>query len=414
MSDPSHETATPRLTQSHRDGELDAKAETCRRDATGLNEPESPRAAYIHVPFCRHRCGYCNFTLVAGRDDLIASYLQAIERELSWLETPRQVDTLFFGGGTPTHLPERELRQLLEVVGRWFPLAAGHEFSIEANPADVTAEKVELLAGCGVNRISLGVQSFNAAKLEVLERDHRREQIEVAFGRCRDKMASVAADLIFGVPHETRDNWHEDLHAAIDLGIDHLSTYGLTFEQGTSFWSRLQKEELDQLDEEDERWMYEAAIDILTDAGFEHYEVSNFAKPSHRCRHNETYWLGGGYYAAGPGAARHIFGRRETNHRSTTTYIKRVLADESPVAESEQLNAEASARERLVFGLRRIEGIDRAEFARATGFTIERLTGESLGRFTEAGLLHDDGQRVALTRRGLLVSDSLWPEFLTC
>lgn len=377
--------------------------------------PAAPaRAAYIHVPFCRHRCGYCNFTLVAGRDDLIDSYLEAIECELSWLESPCEVDTLFFGGGTPTHLPLAQLQQLLELATRSFPLAEGHEFSIEANPIDVTAKSVKLLAAYGVNRVSLGVQSFDAAKLELLERDHRRTEIVAAYELVRQQIDSVSLDLIFGVPGETRQTWRDDLSAAIKVKPDHLSTYGLTFEQGTSFGARLQKGELAQADEEDERWMYETAIETLTNDGFEHYEVSNFAKPGHRCRHNETYWIGGEYFAAGPGAARYINGCRQMNHRSTTTYIKRVLAGESPVAETEKIDAEGVARERLVFGLRRLSGVDRERFASATGFTIEQLVAEPLQKFVAAALLEDDGVRIRLTRRGLLVSDSIWPEFITC
>ena len=158
--------------------------------------------------------------------------------------------------------------------------------------------------------------------------------------------------------------------------------------------------------------MYEEAIDLLNAAGFEHYEVSNFARPGHRCRHNENYWLGGQFFAAGPGAARFIGGRRETNHRSTTTYIARVLGDESPVAESEQLAPEDAARERLVFALRRLEGIDTADFANATGFAVEQLGGDALRRMIELGFLELSAGRLRLTRRGLLISDAIWPEFL--
>jgi len=372
-----------------------------------------PRAAYIHVPFCRHRCGYCNFTLIAGRDDLVEVYLQAVARELSWLETPREVDTLFIGGGTPTHLSRDQLQQLCATVKRWFPLASGHEFSVEANPLDLTKDKAELLASHGVNRVSLGVQSFSASKLELLERDHRGEQIVAAFEAARRTMRSVSLDLIFGTPGETPENWQSDLQQALALAPDHLSTYGLTFERGTSFWSRLQKNEIRQVTEEVDRSMYLMAIELLTRAGFEHYEVSNFAKPGHRCRHNEVYWAGETYYAAGPGAARYVEGRREMNHRSTTTYLQRVLADQSPVAEAETLSPEDSARERLVFGLRRLEGVDRDGFAAATGFGIDRLVGRSLAEFVRANLLEDNGSRIRLTRQGLLVSDSIWPEFLS-
>ena len=372
-----------------------------------------PRAAYLHVPFCRHRCGYCNFTLLAGRDDLIDAYLQAVERELSWLDTPREVDTLFLGGGTPTHLPDTQLRQLLEIATKWFPLTDGHEFSVEANPIDVTGRKVDLLSEFGVNRISLGVQSFDAAKLQQLERDHRRDEVLRAFEFAAASVKSVSLDLIFGVPGETREVWQRDLQAAIELQPHHISTYGLTFEPGTSFGTRLQKGEMRQLEEDVERWMYETAIDTLASAGFEHYEVSNFATRERRCRHNETYWLGGSYHAAGPGAARYIDGRREMNHRSTTTYINRVLAGKKPVAESETLDAESAARERLVFGLRRLEGVTKDRFATTTGFSVDQLVGEPLQQFVHTGLLEDDGDRIRLTREGLLVSDSIWPEFLT-
>jgi oxygen-independent coproporphyrinogen-3 oxidase len=223
---------------------------------------------------------------------------------------------------------------------------------------------------------------------------------------------SVSLDLIFGVPGESLDDWRRDLETAISLAPDHVSTYGLTFEKGTAFWSRLSHGELARIEEETERQMYEMAIDLLTAAGFEHYEVSNFARPGHRCRHNETYWRGGQYFAAGPGAARFIDGRRETNHRSTTTYIRRIFAGESPVAESEQLAPEDTARERLVFALRRLEGIDAEQFAAETGFSITALAGDALPRLIDLGLMEIAEGRLKLTRRGLLVSDAIWPEFL--
>jgi oxygen-independent coproporphyrinogen III oxidase len=374
--------------------------------------PALPSAAYIHVPFCRHRCGYCNFTLVAGRDDLVEDYLRALARELSWRETPREVDTLFLGGGTPTHLPAEQLARLLELATSWFPLAPGGEFSVEANPIDLDEPRAAALAAGGVTRLSLGAQSFRPQKLARLERDHRAGEIERAFAAARRFARSVSLDLIFGAPGETLADWTEDLHSTLALAPDHVSTYGLTFEKGTNFWSRLSRGELARLDEDLERQMYELAIDSLTASGLEHYEVSNFARPGHRCRHNETYWTGGQYDAAGPGAARFIGGRREMNHRSTTTYIARVLAGQSPVAESEQLGPEDAARERLVFALRRLEGIDIDEFAASTGFTVEQLGADVLGRLTSHGFLNLASGRLRLSREGLLISDAIWSEFL--
>lgn len=371
-----------------------------------------PRSAYVHVPFCRRRCGYCNFTVVAGRDDLIDSYLDALEIELQSLEHPRPVETLFLGGGTPTHPDSRRLRRLLECVTRWFPLTPGHEFSVEANPSDICVEKAELLASFGVNRLSLGAQSVSSRKLKLLERDHDAADIRRAIAVARDRFASLALDLIFGVPDETLREWHDDLSAALELGVDHVSTYGLTIEKGTSFWARDASGQLSRVPEELDRDLYLLAIDRLESAGFEHYEVSNFARPGHRCRHNEAYWLGHEYYAAGPGAARYVDGRREVNHRSTSTYLRRLFGGQSPVAESERLEAEDMARERLVFGLRRLDGVDLDEFRLTTGYSIDRLIGSRLPRYLEAGLLEWAATRLRLTRAGLLVSDAIWPAFL--
>ncbi len=370
------------------------------------------RAAYVHVPFCRHRCGYCNFTLVAGRDELIEPYLDALERELSWLGRPREVDTLYLGGGTPTHLRTNRLSRLLEIVLGWHPLATGGEFTVEANPSDVDVATIALMAGHGVTRLSLGGQSFDADKLRLLERDHQADDIARAVELTRCGGLNVSLDLIFGVPGETPAVWQFDLAAAVGLQPDHISTYGLTFERGTSFWNRLEHGELAQIDEELERQMYEAAIDTLTGAGLAHYEVSNFARPGKRCRHNEVYWTGGEYYAAGPSAARHLSGVRETNHRSVTTWLQRLQGGQSPVADQERLPPDDRARELLVFGLRRLEGVERKWFAEQSGFEINDLVAEPLARFVSGGLLHDDGRTVRLTRHGLLVSDSLWPYFL--
>jgi oxygen-independent coproporphyrinogen-3 oxidase len=378
--------------------------------------PESawpaPRAAYIHVPFCARRCGYCNFTLIAGRDDLFDRYLDAIELELAALRHPQSIDTLFFGGGTPTHLPADRLRRLLAMVARWLPLAPGGEFSIEANPADLDESRLRVLAEYGVTRISLGAQSFRDDKLRLLERDHRAADIARSYDLARQYTASVSLDLIFAAPGETLAQWRGDLEAARRLAPDHVSTYGLTFERGTAFWGRLKRGAITSVPDDAERDMYAAAIDDLTAAGFEHYEVSNFARPGHRCRHNEVYWSGAGYFAFGPGAASYVNGERRTNHRSTTTYIRRVHSGQSPVAESETLSLEDRAREGLVLGLRRMAGIERADFTRRFGYDLDALAAADLRPHITAGRLADDGRRLCLTRDGLFVSDSIWPDLL--
>lgn len=372
----------------------------------------TPRAAYVHVPFCRHRCGYCNFSVVAGRDDLTEAFLDALARELAGLGTPREVDTLFIGGGTPTHLKPRALVRLLETVKHWFPTASGYEWTVEANPVDLSQETTEILAAHGVTRISLGVQSFQDRKLALLERDHRCREVIQAFETARRHVSSVSIDLIFGVPGETLAEWERDLNQAIALGPDHLSTYSLTFERGTLFWNRRQKGDLRPVAEDVAGQLYERSIDALLAAGWHHYEVSSFARPGHRCRHNEVYWTGGEYFAAGPGAARFVAGRRESNHRSTSTYLRCLREGRSPVQESELLDAEMVARERLVFGLRRLEGVELVGFQQDTGYTVQQLAGEPITRFLEMCLLEETGTHLRLTRRGLLLSDSLWPDLI--
>ncbi len=377
-----------------------------------MTEMSRPRAAYVHVPFCAHRCGYCDFTLVAGQEQLAEPYLQALQLELQQIEGRPELDTLFFGGGTPTHLPPDQLRRLFDLVLDHFQLAGGCEFSVEANPAGFTAEKMNLLADAGVNRISLGIQSFDSSVLGLLERDHRRKDIETSLSLLRQRFDNVAFDLIFAVPGQSLELWFATLGQAIEYAPQHVSTYGLTFEKGTAFWSRRERGELQSAAGDLEREMYLAAIDQLSSAGFEHYEISNFARPGYRCRHNEVYWTGGSYYGFGPGAARYLNGRRTTNHRSVTTWIKRTLAGESAVGETERLAPEDRARESIAIGLRRREGIEFATFQQFTGFDLPELAGETVKRMTERGWIEPTAGGIRLTREGLLFADTVAGEFL--
>ena len=369
-------------------------------------------SAYIHVPFCRHRCGYCNFTVLAGRDDLIADYLEAIERELRQRSFPQPVDTLFVGGGTPTHFSPQQLSQFLELITGWFPLRAGGEFSVEANPEDLANEKIDTLMAGGVTRVSVGIQSFQEEKLRRLERGHDGDCARRVVAQLMRSFPSVSADLIFAAPSESLVDWQADLGELIQLRPQHVSTYGLTYEPDTSFFSRRERAELASIDETTERHMYELGIEQLTHHGYEHYEVSNFAQSGHRCRHNENYWLCGEFYGIGPGAASYENGVRRTNLRSTTAYLKAVLNDQSPVAEEDPIDKRGRAHERLVFGLRRLDGLDLENFADETGFTIDELAEEPITWMCAEGLLERTVGNLRLTRNGLLVSDSIWPYLL--
>jgi len=371
-----------------------------------------PEAAYIHVPFCRHRCGYCNFTVLAGRDDLGSAYLKALALELAQLGHKQAVRTLFIGGGTPTHLGPAWLAELLVLVRAWFPLEPGGEFSVEANPRDLSRATCQTLAAHGITRVSLGAQSFDPGKLRTLERDHTAQDIRAAVACAQEQNLDVSLDLIFGVPGESSATWQADLSQAVALAPAHVSTYGLTFERGTTFWGRRLRGELAGLGDDAERDHYILAADHLIGAGFEHYEVSNFSRPGRACRHNEVYWAADEYWAAGPGAARYVDGRREVNHKSPFTWMQRLERGRSPVAESETLSADGRAREALVLGLRRLAGIELGAFATRFGVSADFLLGENQARWLAAGYLERAEDRLRLTREGLLISDWLWGHVL--
>ena len=371
-----------------------------------------PRSVYLHVPFCRHRCGYCDFTLVAGRDDLIDQYLEALERELRRLTQPLEIDTLYLGGGTPSHLGGERLERLFAMLRQTLHPVEHAEITLEANPLDVNEPFVAAARRCGVTRVSLGSQSLDVATLRVLDRDHMPDDVRRASGMLAEAGMSRSLDLMTAAPGQTVTDVERDLEAIVSLEPEHVSVYCLTWEQGTAFETQRRKGLLEPVTDLAERAMFEAAIDRLGDAGFEHYEVSNFARPGHRCRHNEAYWDLRPWEAFGPGAARFDGRTRVTNHRSTTTWIKRVLGGHDPTGDRDAMSAEEAARERLVVGLRRRAGITVADFETVSGFTPRQLAAKSIDRWIADGLAVEEDGRLWLTRDGLLVSDSLWADVL--
>ena len=381
--------------------------------AAQLMDPfAEPVAAYLHVPFCAHRCGYCDFTLVAGRNDLAPRYLVALSQQLQTLEKPRPVQTIFIGGGTPTHLAPGELQQLLALIDRWFPLPPGGEFTVEANPAGLSNEKLLILSAGRVNRISLGVQSFSAPVLAQLERDHSPAEALDTIARCRAMFENVSLDLIFGVPGQSLPCWRETLQTAISTGATHLSTYGLTFEKGTRFWARREHGDLTPVPNELEAEMYEAAREQLTASGFRSYELSNWAQPGWECRHNLVYWAGGAYYGFGPGAVGYQQGTRQSNHRSLFTWLKRIDQRQSPLADKETLSDLDRAKEMLVIGLRRTAGVDRHSFRTQTGYDIHDLCGPALLRLQSQQLIEFDDALLRLTPAGRLMADTVTVDLL--
>jgi oxygen-independent coproporphyrinogen-3 oxidase len=369
-----------------------------------------PRAAYVHVPFCRHHCGYCNFSVVAGRDYLIQRYLEAIGREFSQIDSPIVVDTLYFGGGTPSRLEPDQLRRLMSDLATKIQLSRGGEFTMEANPSDVTPDWLTLARSLGVTRISLGAQSFRLEKLKALERDHNKQTICKAVEASQAAGLQVSLDLIFATPGEALSDWMQDLEKAVRLEPDHLSTYELTFEKGTQFWNRQAHGELISPDEDSRLAQYEATIEYLTAAGWTHYEVSSFARGGALCRHNCVYWSGRPYLAFGPGASRFVEGRRQTNHGSTLMYLQRIESGLSPVVFDERLEPVDLAREILAIGLRRIQGVAESEFRAVTGFGFESAAGAQIRMLLAAALLQMTDCRLSLTKAGLMIYDTLATE----
>ena len=349
----------------------------------------------------------------SARTAQIERYVQALGLELALLKEPQQVETLFLGGGTPTHLNARQLAAMLETILHWLPLAPGAEFSVEANPGNLDKDRIAVLAEHGVNRLSLGVQSFHPALLQALDRDHTPDDLSpVVLDAVRRHIPNLSLDLIFGVPGQTLELWQSDLERALSLAPDHVATYGLTYEKGTPLWKRRERGLVHALDEETELAMYLKAMDVLDSAGFEQYELSNFARPGRRCRHNEVYWANHAYFGFGMGAARYVNLCRELNTRNLAAYLKRVLAGNSAVFQSETLEPRDRALETVAVQLRRAEGIERPAFLLQTGFCLDKLLGNSLRPLLELGLLIDNGTSVKLSRGGKCVADSVITQLL--
>lgn len=326
---------------------------------------------------------------------------------------PCPVETIFIGGGTPTRLEAPLLSRLMEITRRWFPLLPGGEWTIEANPGTLDERKCDIMAEAGVERISLGAQSFHAPTLKVLEREHNPDDIPRALDWVRPRFPRWSLDLIFGVPGSETGDWSRDLQHALDLGPAHLSCYGLIFEKGTPLWKSREAGRIQSIDEEIEYAMYAETIASLRRAGLEQYEISNFARPGHECRHNLVYWANDAYHGFGLGAARYVGGTRSVNTRDLMAYLRRIERGEPATGPSETLDPESRARETAVLMLRRTQiGLDRDDFRERTGFAIDDLAGDAIERYTRRGLLGDDGRALRLTPEGIFVADSVLCDFL--
>ncbi len=373
------------------------------------------RALYVHVPFCRRLCGYCDFYSVELEEASVGPLVDGLLRELDdyCRRQTLAVETVFVGGGTPTTLPPGELRRLLARLRRLAGRRAELEFTIEANPATVTPEVADVLVSAGVNRVSIGAQSFDPAELRVLERSHEPRQVAETVAACRAVgLAHINLDLIFAIPGQTLESWLSNLETAAGLQPEHLSCYALTYEAGTRLFEQLQAGAVTRVDPDLEAAMYERTIDRLRDGRYKHYEISNFARPGYECRHNLVYWHNEPYLGIGPSAAGLVDGVRYKNVADVAGYVEAVLTGRSPRVEEERRSTEQRARETAMLELRLIEGIHRDRFARRFGHDPVAFFAEVVQRHSERGLLEVTEDRLKLTRAGLMLADTVIADFL--
>ena len=359
-----------------------------------MTTPSAIHALYAHVPFCRTRCGYCDFYSTVLEPAAVEPLVSGLLTELDAARNRHELafETIFVGGGTPTCLPPRQLERLLLAcaeLGRGGQI----EFTVEANPATVTPETAAVLVAAGVNRVSVGAQSFDPDELQALERTHQPEQVGQTLEICRAQgIHDINLDLIFAIPGQTAASWRANLAAAIALEPTHLSCYGLTYEPGTRLHARLQAGEVRRVDEDLEADLYEMTIEILASAGYEHYEVSNFARPGARCRHNLTYWHNQPYLGIGPSAAGFVDGLRYKNVADIATYVREIAAGRPPHAEAERLAPEQRARETAMLALRLAEGLDRRSFTVRFGHDPVDFFADAVATHTQRGHLEVYGK----------------------
>ena len=358
---------------------------------------------YIHVPFCARKCAYCAFFSKPPSPRLVEDWFAGLGREGETLPEGFAPESIFFGGGTPTALEESELGRLLEFVHARVDLSQVAEWTCEANPGTLTKRKAARLRAAGVNRLSLGAQSFDDETLKRLGRIHTAAETRAAVAIARAAgFENLGLDVIYGVPGVSRESFRADVEAALALDPEHVSGYCLEIEDGTPFARESEAGRLD-ISAEEQRAQFDWARERLAAGGWAHYEISNFAKAGRECRQNLLYWSGGAYIGLGPAAHSHWGGVRWGNSPELPAWKR---------AFEERLAPEAKARETLVMGLRRTAGWGREEFRAATGLDFDALRGREIARLAAEGLLIAEGDRLRLAEDALFVSDSVFAELV--
>lgn len=369
---------------------------------------------YIHIPFCKAKCAYCDFNSYVGLEDLYDDYVDALLQEMALISgrlSPLRGRTIYLGGGTPTVLSLQQLRRVLEGCAQVFVIDEGAEVTCEANPGTVDLDYLEGLRNLGVGRLSLGVQSLHDDELGLLGRVHNAAQAIEAYDMARQAgFENINLDLIYAFPGHTLKRWRATLEKAMALGPEHLSLYPLSLEEGTPLWGRVKNGELQAPDDDLAAEMYILAEELLE--GYSHYEISNWAKPGYESRHNLTYWHDEGYLSFGAGAHSYYGGRRSWNAARPEEYIRRLKMGESAREGEEVIDTPLEMAETVIMGLRLSEGVEFYRFKRRFGRDLSSLYGPEIGELVALGLLEMNGKNIRLTSRGRLLGNEVFERFL--
>ena len=389
------------------------KARVRKQLGLAVNIQHHIPSLYIHIPFCISKCIYCDFNSIVIKAQMVDEYLKAIEQELQSTTEKYSFETVFIGGGTPTVLNETQLDRLLSMISKHVDVPNLEEYTIEVNPGTLSDEKAIIMKNSHVDRVSIGIQSFSDRYLKLLGRIHSANEAKDIFINLRGKgFNNISIDLIYGYPDQTLNEWKKDLRECCELDPEHISAYCLTYEQGTPIVEMTDSGTLKKLSEEEELKMYEFTNDFLCDKGYNHYEISNFAREDKECRHNTVYWENREYIGIGTGAFSYVNGERYCNIRNVKEYVSSVKSKKKLICFSEKLPQKQRASEILIMALRMTSGISKKEFIQRSGFDLNELFEKQLNNLTQAGLINFDDERVKLTRKGLSVADSVMMEFV--
>ncbi|HXK58665.1 MAG TPA: radical SAM family heme chaperone HemW [Acidobacteriota bacterium] len=369
---------------------------------------------YVHIPFCVRKCPYCDFVSApVGRDDRVA-YLQALESEIRHSEWKGQTArTIYLGGGTPSELEPDDLGRLVDTIRDTFRLVPDAECSIECNPGTLSPSKLEAMRSMGFNRLSLGAQSFSDRLLGVLGRIHTGDAVRESYSLVRAAgFDNLNLDLIFGIPGQTLEDWQNDLHEALQLRPEHLSLYGLTIEPDTEFGKLKEQGRLREADEEVAASMCEVAVEMTADAGYEQYEISNFALPGKECRHNLIYWRNEEYLGFGVSAASYVGGARRCNTKDRRAYVEALSQGRLPSREEERLDARSALGEEIMLRLRLADGFSSSHLRDKYGLDPDVIYADPLSFLVSEGLLARQNGVVRLTPRGRLLANEVCRQFL--